>query len=53
VVRAALDEAERARMRAAGLARAGPLTWDRAARETDALLQRVAGRAEPAASPIP
>jgi glycosyltransferase involved in cell wall biosynthesis len=51
VARAALDEPRRARMRAPGLARAGALTWDRAARETDALLQRVAAPAGPA-SPI-
>jgi len=30
--------AERARLRAAGLARAAPFTWDRSAREVDALL---------------
>jgi glycosyltransferase involved in cell wall biosynthesis len=52
VARAALEESERTRMRAAGLARAAGLTWERAARQTDALLHRVGAKAEPAASPI-
>ena len=34
----ALGPAERERLRAAGLARAAPFTWDRTAREVDALL---------------
>jgi glycosyltransferase involved in cell wall biosynthesis len=38
VLAAALDESEAARLRAAGLERARAMTWDRAARETDALL---------------
>ncbi|MDX6699301.1 MAG: hypothetical protein QOE65_2698 [Solirubrobacteraceae bacterium] len=42
VVAAALDPTEHARLRAAGLERARPLTWDGAARETDALLARAA-----------
>ena len=36
------DEAERERLRAAGLERAAARGWDRAARETDALLERLA-----------
>jgi glycosyltransferase involved in cell wall biosynthesis len=36
------DEAERERLRAAGVERAATLSWDRAARETDALLDRAA-----------
>ena len=47
-VRAALlallgDERERARLRAAGLARAAGFRWERTARELDALLVRVTG----------
>jgi glycosyltransferase involved in cell wall biosynthesis len=41
-MQAALEESERERLRSAGLARARTLTWERAARETDALLQRLA-----------
>jgi glycosyltransferase involved in cell wall biosynthesis len=37
------DDGLRAQLREAGLARAAGLTWDRAARATDALLARVAG----------
>ena len=36
---ATTDEAERERLRGAGLARAAALTWERAARETNALLE--------------
>jgi glycosyltransferase involved in cell wall biosynthesis len=43
VLSAALDDREHARLRAAGLERARSLTWDRAARETDALLTRAVG----------
>jgi glycosyltransferase involved in cell wall biosynthesis len=42
VLRAASDESLRARLREAGLLRAARRTWDRAARETDAVLQRLA-----------
>jgi glycosyltransferase involved in cell wall biosynthesis len=35
------DEGERARLRAAGLQRAAAFSWDRTAREVDALLQRL------------
>lgn len=42
LARAALDEGEGERLRTAGLARARTLTWDRAARQTDALLARLA-----------
>lgn len=37
------DDGLRARLRAAGLARAATLTWDRAARETDEMLTRLSG----------
>jgi len=39
LLRAVRDEAERARLRAAGAERARRYTWDRSARETDALLR--------------
>jgi glycosyltransferase involved in cell wall biosynthesis len=42
VLRAAGDEAERGRLRAAGLERARSFTWERAAAATDALLARAA-----------
>ena len=38
VLRVVDDQQERARLRSAGLARAGELTWERAARSVDALL---------------
>lgn len=41
---AATDEPERARMRAAGLARAAGLRWERTAREIDALVAATASR---------
>lgn len=46
VARAAGDEGEAARLRDAGLARARELTWERAARETDALLSAAARRVD-------
>jgi len=42
VLTAATDEGERARLRAAGRARAAQFSWDRTARETDAAIARVA-----------
>jgi glycosyltransferase involved in cell wall biosynthesis len=47
VLRACDDEPLRAQMRARGLSRAGERTWDRAARETDALLRELAGGGKP------
>jgi glycosyltransferase involved in cell wall biosynthesis len=44
VARAAFDDGERERLRAAGLRRARTLTWERAARETDARLAAAAPR---------
>lgn len=44
--RAALDEQVRARLTAAGLRRAAPLTWDRSARAVDALLSGLVGGAD-------
>jgi alpha-1,3-rhamnosyl/mannosyltransferase len=41
VLRVVADDAERARLRAAGFARAAELTWDRAARTVDEVLCRV------------
>jgi glycosyltransferase involved in cell wall biosynthesis len=38
------DTAERARLRALGLARAREFTWDRTAREVDAIVARAASR---------
>ena len=43
LVLATSDESVRERLRGAGLARAADLGWERSARETDALLERVAG----------
>ena len=40
VLRAVEDDAERERMRSAGLAHAATLTWDRAARSVDEILAR-------------
>ena len=45
LARLLLDEAERERLRSAGLERARSLSWDRAARATDALLTAAARRA--------
>lgn len=45
VAQAGLEEGARERLRRAGLARARRLTWDRAARATDALLVRAAAGA--------
>jgi glycosyltransferase involved in cell wall biosynthesis len=47
VLRACSDEPLRAQMRARGLERAGQRTWDRAARDTDALLHELAGGGKP------
>jgi glycosyltransferase involved in cell wall biosynthesis len=48
VLRACTDEALRKRMRARGLERVRGRSWDRAARDTDAVLRAVRGRKSPA-----